>query len=427
MALVLDSGEYLSAGGFDPGIATEFTVGAYFKAGDTTGWKAIVEMLLTGEVTITHILLAANGANYDHWHYPQSGAVRLDIAGSVSTSAWQLVLMNYKQSTAESQAYLGNTNTKTISADYGSFRDLIDRIRIGMTDYSSIGSATNNGKIAHVSVWDKQLTPTEVTDLATGGAGGIGKNPQDVASANLKFYAPLTSDATVTVGGVSLTATGSVSYDADNPSVAAAGGGGNAAPTFPGPNIGNQTGTVGTPISFSVASKFYDTDALTFTAIGSWPPGVTVSSAGLINGTPTVDGVYSTLSVRATDTAAQPIDSDVFSFTILPAPHLVTASNSQQVNSASSGAVTIPSGSIVIPEFRDWNTGGNLLAGETGVTVWISEDVSGELVVKLTGQTSHATTAVCTVSHALIASVTDYHVRVKLANGAQASWTLTSS
>lgn len=90
----------------------------------------------------------------------------------------------------------------------------------------------------------------------------------------------------------------------------------NAAPSFPGPNIGNQTGSVGTSYSLNIASKFNDSDALTFSAVGTWPAGITVSGAGLISGTPTTAGTYSTLKVRATDTAAQTVDSDTFSFTI---------------------------------------------------------------------------------------------------------------
>lgn len=93
----------------------------------------------------------------------------------------------------------------------------------------------------------------------------------------------------------------------------------------------------------------------------------------------------------------------------------------------SGGATGQTSGGVIsIPEFRDWGTG-NLLPGEAGVTVWIADDVTGELVVKLTGQESHASTAVCSVTHASIITATAYHVRVKLANGAQASWTLTAS
>ncbi len=91
----------------------------------------------------------------------------------------------------------------------------------------------------------------------------------------------------------------------------------NAAPTFIGPNIGDQTGTVGVALTpLDVSSKFSDTDALTFSPVGTWPDGVTVSSAGVVSGTPTTDGTYAGLAVRATDTAGQPIDSDTFSFTI---------------------------------------------------------------------------------------------------------------
>lgn len=218
MSLVLNSGEYLSGSGISTSISTEFTVACYFKAENTTGWKAAVNAYKSGESSTTNIVLSANGSTYDHWFHPNA-QIRLDGAGTVSTSAWQLILINYKQSTPQAKSYLGATNTNTLSTDSGSFLVSPDSIEIGRAVYTTISPAYVDGKISHVSIWNKQLTPTEVTDLATGGAGGIGKNPQAVANANLVFYAALTSDATVTVGGISLSATGSVSYDADNPSV----------------------------------------------------------------------------------------------------------------------------------------------------------------------------------------------------------------
>ena len=203
--------------------------------------------------------------------------------------------------------------------------------------------------------------------------------------------------------------------------------GANAAPTFPGPNIGNQTGTVGTALSANtVSDSFSDTDALTFSAIGTWPPGVTVSSAGIISGTPTTAGTYSTLQVRATDTAAQTVDSDVFSFTISAASHLITAANSQQVNTASSGSVSSGSGAtITMPALKDWGTG-NLKANETGITIIVNNMTTGDLVVKLTGETSDGSGVVAFTNAALVAA-TNYRVTTILADGSEGTWIYTAA
>ena len=201
----------------------------------------------------------------------------------------------------------------------------------------------------------------------------------------------------------------------------------NAAPTFPGPNIGNQTGTVGTALSANtVSDSFSDSDALTFSPIGSWPPGVTVSSAGIISGTPTTAGTYSTLQVRATDTAAQTVDSDVFSFTISAASHLITAANSQQVNTASSGSVSSGSGAtITMPALKDWGTG-NLKANETGITIIVNNMTTGDLVVKLTGETSDGSGVVAFTNAALVAA-TNYRVTTILADGSEGTWIYTAA
>ena len=160
--------------------------------------------------------------------------------------------------------------------------------------------------------------------------------------------------------------------------------GANAAPTFSGPNIGAQSGTVGVALTGNnIASKFSDTDALTFSAVGTWPAGVTVSSAGIISGTPTTAGTYSALKVRATDTAAQTIDSDAFSFTI---------------------AVAV-AGTITTPALK--NNTGTVLAGETGITVNIYHATTGALIVQKTGLTSNAS-GVIVITDALLVAGTSY-------------------
>jgi hypothetical protein len=49
------------------------------------------------------------------------------------------------------------------------------------------------------------------------------------------------------------------------------------------------------------ASLFSDLDPLTFTAIGSLPTGLSLSSAGVLSGTPTTVGTSSSIEIRASD------------------------------------------------------------------------------------------------------------------------------
>lgn len=148
---------------------------------------------------------------------------------------------------------------------------------------------------------------------------------------------------------------------------------GNASPTFTGPSIGAQSGTVGIAFSLNVASKFSDTDALTFSAIGTWPAGITVSSAGLISGTPSAAGTYASLNVRATDTASQTVDSDTFSFTIAVGG-TGNASGGTATSTGSGSGGTATGGAAGTGTFTsdamENNTGAGLLATVSVVWTW---------------------------------------------------------
>lgn len=93
----------------------------------------------------------------------------------------------------------------------------------------------------------------------------------------------------------------------------------NAAPTAPG-TIANITGTGGVAITpVDVHAAFSDTDTLTYSASPAgtaWPSGLVVNaSTGIISGT-VATSTTAGLKVRATDTAAQTVDSNAFTVTI---------------------------------------------------------------------------------------------------------------
>lgn len=92
------------------------------------------------------------------------------------------------------------------------------------------------------------------------------------------------------------------------------GGGGPA--TFIGPDIGNLSYVIDvaiTPVDFS--TRFSGT-GLTFAAVGSLPTGLSLNSAGVLSGTPTVEQVASGIIIRATDGSSGTADSNAFNITI---------------------------------------------------------------------------------------------------------------
>lgn len=101
-----------------------------------------------------------------------------------------------------------------------------------------------------------------------------------------------------------------------------------SAPTFIGPNVSvsNLTENV-LMTTVIVGNRFADPtgQTLTYSARGTWPAGVVVStSTGNISGTPSTIGSYSGLSVRATDTDGNYVDSNTFSITVEAAAGTVT-------------------------------------------------------------------------------------------------------
>jgi len=192
-------------------------------------------------------------------------------------------------------------------------------------------------------------------------------------------------------------------------------GSGNAAPTFPGPNIGAQSGTVGLSVSNSVASKFSDSDALTFSAIGSWPPGLSVSSAGVITGTPTTAGTYASLSVRATDTIAQTVDSDTFTYTISAAAAGATISATTAAATFSGSAQPASGLGTFTSEVLKDNTGA-VVASKALTFVALYHDTTNALVVKKTGLSTNGS-GIFSFSDAAVTTGQTYRVDWEDADG----------
>ncbi|HEV2342679.1 MAG TPA: Ig domain-containing protein, partial [Actinocrinis sp.] len=88
------------------------------------------------------------------------------------------------------------------------------------------------------------------------------------------------------------------------------GGGGN---TVTVTNPGSQSSTVGTPVSLQISATDSGGAALTYTASGL-PAGLSISSSGLISGTPTTAATYSTTVTASDSTGAS--GSASFSWTV---------------------------------------------------------------------------------------------------------------
>lgn len=222
-----------------------------------------------------------------------------------------------------------------------------------------------------------------------GAAASIGASPATVSG--------LTASTTYSLEVRAINAAGAGAWSAVKNFTTEAEGPGNLPPSFDGPSIAAISATEGIALSaLDVSSRFSDAEsALTFSAVGSWPAGVTVSSAGVISGTPTTAGTYSGLQVRATDAGSLTADSNTFSITV---------------------AAAAPPSTITVTEPLKNNTG-TLLANVSGVRVAVLEAATLAGVFETSGLTTSASGLLAAITDASITTGQQYHVVIKLADG----------
>lgn len=90
--------------------------------------------------------------------------------------------------------------------------------------------------------------------------------------------------------------------------------------TFLGPNINNINLTLNQAMSRDFSFLFTG-PGLTFAAVGTLPTGLSLSSAGVLSGTPTVLGAYPNILIRATDSGSNTADSNTFTITVSASGH----------------------------------------------------------------------------------------------------------
>ncbi|HQU77985.1 MAG TPA: hypothetical protein PLU47_00810 [Azonexus sp.] len=245
---------------------TECTIGTWVKRDSaSSAYQSYVFAGRAIDDSYGSVWIAHNGAGSDCFVVPSGSQRRTVNASDANSTAWQLLIQTFKKDVA-TKVHAGITGGSLVTTigitDANSFNSDLDWIRIG-------GGADNNAawwprcRLGHSFFYDIALSDAECGELFNGGTAGAGKNPQAVRGANLKFYAPLTSGATVTVGGVSLSAAGTLTYDgADNPNVDAYGAD-TTAPTLTSASVtsvgtttatGNVTTNEGNGTLYSIVS-----------------------------------------------------------------------------------------------------------------------------------------------------------------------------
>lgn len=86
--------------------------------------------------------------------------------------------------------------------------------------------------------------------------------------------------------------------------------------TFIGPNISDFALAKSALVSRNYAGRF-DGPGLSFSSTGTLPPGLSITSAGILTGTPTTVGTYAGIRIVATDSGLNTAQSNAFTITII--------------------------------------------------------------------------------------------------------------
>ena len=334
-----------TAGGASVVVTGNLTVGVVGSYERRAAAAAVFRTTLTWDVS-TIALAAGSG----------TGAL---TSGTLTAASGEKVVSAY-HGNASSIFTPGAGYTKTVEGDYGGLQHKIDSAALSETV-----TATNQDArpgVIGVAVFREAAEADTTAPLITGPTGSAGASTSTKTqaenitavhtfSANEAATWSLNGGADVARFSINST-TGALAFatapnfEAPNDSdtnntyvvgVRATDGSGNAstqtltvtitnaneAPTFGGTiSLPVLTATVAMA-SYATAGFFGDPDAgdtAAYSAIGTWPAGVTVNSgSGAISGTPTTAGTYAGLQVRRTDSGALTIDSNTFSIVVAAA------------------------------------------------------------------------------------------------------------
>lgn len=338
------------------------------------------------------------------WHWR-----RFQVIGTtVRVKIWAGVLANepgtWFQSSTDSELTAGSVGFLQVggSTTIGDLR--VSYIAVGTNgDPAPTSGAPADPPAGTVTI--SGVTPGQTSAVVTYSYG---------ATDQTGFEYRIDGDTAASIGASPATITGltaATEYDVEVRAINASGAGvwsavstfttntatpGNTAPTFSGPNIDAISGTEAVALSsLDVSARFSDAESsLAFSVVGTWPAGVTVSSAGVISGTPTTAGTYAGLQVRATDAGSLTADSNAFTITV---------------------AAPTAAGVTVTEPLK--NNTGTLLASQSGVRVAVLQAIDLVSVHEQTGLSTNASGLLPTISDATIVPATSYHVVIKLADG----------
>ena len=397
--------------------AQSFTLAVWFKKANDL-YAGIFGVFRSSIPEYTHTILRFNYGSFDHGVKLDGADLRMDNSGLL-TSGWNLAVLTINNG-VEQKSYINGTLQRTMAnATYG-WSGPASRIIVGSHTLNTWN--TGRGKIAHAALWDTVLSAAQVADLWNGGAGGAGKSPTAVASANLRAYLPLISNATDETGTFTLTATGAPIYDgADNPNVEASGPADTTAPTLSSASV--------TSVGTTTATGNVTTDEGNGTLYAVVSTSATAPSAAQVQAGQAHTGATATWSGNQSVSSA---GAKTFSITGLSnstayyfhAQHKDAAANNSTV-STSAQFTTTALGTITITDVYDFTTGA-LKDSQTGVTAIINNPTTGALVVKLTGLTTTAG-ADMTITDAALTASTSYRVTLVFGDGSEGTWVFTAS
>ena len=237
------------------------------------------------------------------------------------------------------------------------------------TGFTASFNVTNSGTTA-ITGWTVVLTYAGNPQIQSGSGwnGTWSQTGETVTITNLSYNGSLAAGASATGIGANFNYSGTHTPASTVTCTPAGGSTGN---TVTVTNPGTQTTTVGTAVSRQIAATDSASgQTLSFTATGL-PAGLSISSSGLISGTPTTAGTSSVTVTAKDGTGASGSATFTWTVTAAATQSIKTTATSLSVNQSGSGTVGVslavaPSANVTVTTTRtSGNTGLSVSGGGT--------------------------------------------------------------
>jgi hypothetical protein len=217
MSLVFSSASSQSMTTTSPPVTSPaFTVCFWFKPDNTTGYEGLFTLGNSGANDQFYHAMLRGGDVGDavRFYASAGGSSELDTTAGYTSGTWQHLALVVTSTSARSVWLDGDNENEETG---------VTRNTTGI-DQMSVGSLKRitetqfyNGRIAHLAIWDRALTTGAASEVE-GLAGG--DNPLAVQAADLVYYNTFLNTSSVdVVAALSLTNNGTVTDDADMPTV----------------------------------------------------------------------------------------------------------------------------------------------------------------------------------------------------------------